>query len=548
MSKYSLGLDFGTLSVRAVLVDIESGEELSSSVSEYAHGIMSAKFLDGSSLPADYALQHPRDYLDSMLFVIREAIEKSGVSPELIVGVGVDFTASTVLPVLEDGTPLCFTEEFRNTPHAYVKLWKHHAAQKEADEINTLAKKTDAAFLKRYGGTVSCEWLFPKVLQVLKEAPKVYASAARFIEAGDWIVWMLTGKETHSVCQAGFKAMWDPESAYPDKEFLKSLHSEFENVTETKISKNVIKLSETAGYVTKEIEQKTGLKAGTAVAPAFIDAHAALPALGVTHTGEMLMIIGTSSCHILLGDKAAYAPGTSGYAKDGIVDGLYAFEAGQASVGDSFEWFIKNCVSAAYTDAAREEGVNIHEYLTKKASKLNPGSNGILALDWFNGNRTPYVNGNLSGLILGLNLNTAPEEIYRALIEATAYGTKRIVDIYEQNGIKIEKIYAAGGIAEKNALLMQIYADVLGRELFLSGTAQACAYGSAILGSVSGNAYSSLPEAASKLKKISARSYKPNPESTKAYEGLYKEYVSLCEFFANSENKTMEHLRKERTE
>ena len=545
MSKYSLGLDFGTLSVRADLVDIESGEEMASSVSEYAHGIISTKFLDGSSLPADYALQHPRDYLDSMLFVIREAIEKSGIDPALIVGVGVDFTASTVLPVFEDGTPLCFTKEFKNVPHAYVKLWKHHATQKEADEINELAKKTDAPFLKRYGGTISCEWLFPKVLQVLKEAPGVYASTTRFVEAGDWIVWMLTGKETHSVCQAGFKAMWDSESGYPDKEFLKRLHPELENVTDTKISKNVVKLSETAGYITKEIEEKTGLKAGTAVAPAFIDAHAALPALGVTHTGEMLMIIGTSSCHILLGNKEAYAPGTSGFAKNGIVDGLYAFEAGQASVGDSFEWFVKNCVSAAYTDAASEQGVSIHEFLTKKASELNPGSNGILALDWFNGNRTPYVNGNLSGLILGLNLNTAPEQIYRALIEATAYGTKRIVDIYEQNGIKIEKIYVAGGIAEKNALLMQIYADVLDRELFLSGTSQTCAYGSAVLGSVSGGAYFSLSEAAERLKKISSRSYKPKSENTKKYESLYKEYVTLCEHFANSENKTMERLRKE---
>ena len=544
MSKYSLGLDFGTLSVRAVIVDIENGNEMATAVSEYAHGIMSSFFIDGSELPSDYALQHPQDYLDSMISAIRECIERSGISPELIIGVGVDFTASTVLPVTEDGTPLCFTEKFKHTPHAYVKLWKHHAAQKEADDINRLAKSTNAEWIKRYGGTISCEWLFPKVLQVLREAPEVYDRAFRFIEAGDWIVWMLTGKESRSVCTTGFKALWDEECGYPDSAFLKALHPSLENVTKTKLSNHVIKLSKNAGYITKDAEKTFGLKAGTPVSPAFIDAHAALPALGVTRTGELLMIIGTSTCHILLSDKSAYVPGISGYVKDGIVDGLYAFEAGQASVGDSFEWFIQNCIPMSYYQGAAEQGVNIHQYLRKKATALPPGSNGLLALDWFNGNRTPYVNGNLSGMIVGLNLNTAPEQIYRALIEATAYGTRRIVDIYEKNGIRINKIYAAGGIAEKDELLMQIYADVLKREIFLSGTTQACAYGSAILGAVNQNGYPSLVAASNKLGKVGAKTYKPNPENSSAYATLYREYETLCEFFANSDNKTMEILKK----
>lgn len=543
MSKYSLGLDFGTLSARAIIIDVLTGEEMATSICDYKHGVMSEKFIDDSSLPDNYALQHPMDYLDSMFFVIKDCVEKSKIDTNDIIGIGVDFTASTVMPVLENGTPLCFTEKFKHTPHAYVKLWKHHAAQTEADEINALAKKTEAPWLNRYGGTISSEWLFPKVLQVLKETPEVYENTFRFIEAGDWIVWMLTGKETHSVCTTGFKALWDEEEGYPDKEFLKALNPDFENVVGTKISKDVIKLSQIAGYTTKEIEEKTGIKFGTPVAPAFIDAHAALPALGITHSGELLMIIGTSTCHILLGNTATYIPGTSGYAKDGIIDNLYAFEAGQACVGDSFDWFIKNCVPASYIEDAKRQGVNIHKYLRKKAAKLSPGSNGVLALDWFNGNRTPYVNGNLSGLILGLNINTAPEQIYRALIESTAYGTKRIIEIYEENGVKINKIFAAGGIAEKDELLMQIYADVLDREIFLSGTSQACAYGSAVLGAVNKNGYSSLTDAAAKLKKISDVSYKPNSKNTKMYNELYKEYKELCEFFANSKNKTMEILR-----
>lgn len=544
MSKYSMGIDFGTLSARAVMIDIETGEELATSVCEYPHGVMSETFIDGSLLPADYALQHPQDYLDAMLFVIRDCMEKSGVAPEMIIGIGVDFTASTVMPVLKDGTPLCFMESFKNIPHAYVKLWKHHAAQKEADEINSLAKKTNAAWLEKYGGTISCEWLFPKVLQVLKESSEVYESTFRFVEAGDWIVWMLTGEETHSVCTTGFKAIWDEEYGYPDRAFLGALHPKLQDIVGTKISKEVIKLSQTAGYITKEIAGKTGLKEGTPVAPAFIDAHAALPALGITHSGELLMIIGTSSCHILLSDKKSYIPGISGFVKDGIVDHLYAFEAGQACVGDSFDWFVKNCIPHSCTEDARKAGLNIHKYLREKASLLSPGSNGVLALDWFNGSRTPYVNGDLSGVLLGLNINTAPEQIYRALIESTAYGAKRILAIYEQNGIKIDKVYAAGGIAEKDELLMQIYADVLEKEIVLSGTGQACAYGSAVLGAVNPNGYPSLSDAAQKLKKISTVSYTPDVAKSQIYAKLYKEYETLCEFFANSENKTMKILKE----
>jgi len=543
MHKYSLGIDFGTLSARAVIVDINKKEEVATSVMDFEHGVMSEKFVDGSQLPADYALQHPKDYLDCLYFVIKDCIEKSGIDSTDIIGIGVDFTASTVMPVTHCGTPLCFSDDFKNNPHAYVKLWKHHGAQKEADEINDLAKKTNADWLKKYGGTISSEWLFPKILQILKEAPDVYNKTFRFVEAGDWVVWHLTGKETHSVCTTGFKAMWDEETGYPDKDFLKALHPELENIIGDKISTDVIKLSETAGFITKEIAEKTGLKEGTPVAPAFIDAHAALPALGITHAGELLMIIGTSTCHILLGDKKSDIPGISGYVKDGIVDNLYAFEAGQACVGDSFDWFVKNAVPASYQKEAEEKGINIHKLLREKAKKLAPGSRGVLALDWFNGNRTPYVNGNLSGMLLGLNINTTPEQIYRALIESTAYGTKRIIDIYEKNGIKLNKIFAAGGIAEKDELLMQIYADVLGKEIFLSGTSQACAYGSAVLGAVNKNGYSSLVEASENMKKISSVSYKPNPENTKIYNELYKEFETLSEFFANSNNKTMDILK-----
>lgn len=542
MSKYSMGIDFGTLSGRAVIVDIATGEEKATSVREYKHAVMSQTLPCGQKLPPDYALQHPQDYLDTLFFVIKDSISKSGVDPCDIIGIGVDFTASTVMPVTEDGTPLCFLEEFNRNPHAYVKLWKHHAAQKWADKITALAKEFDSDRLKDYGNTISCEWLFPKIMETLSEDENLYNKTYHFAEAADWIVWQLTGNETHSICTAGFKAMWNEEKGYPDKGFFKKLNSRLENVIGEKIPEKVIKLSETAGYITEEIASKTGLKAGTPVAPAFIDAHAALPALGITKPGELLMIIGTSTCHILLGDKKACVPGSCGLVKDGIIDGLYAYEAGQACVGDSFDWFVKNCVPHSYYLEAESQGMNIHKFLRSKAEKLAPGSNGILALDWFNGNRTPYVNGNLSGVLIGLNVNTTPEEIYRALIEATAYGTRRIIELYEENGVEIKTLYAAGGIAEKDEMLMQIYADVTGKEIFLSGTSQACAYGSAVLGAVNKNGYKTLAEASEKMKKVKDFSYKPDEEKNKIYDGLYNEFKKLSEFFADKNNPLMGKL------
>ena len=543
MSRYSMGIDFGTLSGRAVLVDIDTGAEMATSVMEYSHAVMSEKFIDGSALPADYALQHPKDYLDTLFFIIKDCLDKSGVDANDIIGVGVDFTASTVIPVKADGTPLCFIDKYKNNKHAYVKLWKHHAAGAEADEINALARERDEDFLKRYGGTISSEWLLPKVLNVLREDEELYNDTDRFIEAGDWIVWQLTGVECHSNCIAGFKGTWC-EEGYPSNEFLTALDKRLDGIVGTKLASNISKLSSVAGYITADVASKTGLKAGTPVAVPIIDAHAALPALGVVSPGDLLMIIGTSTCHIMLGDRGAYVPGISGYVKDGIVDGLYAFEAGQACVGDSFDWFTKNCVPATYFDAARAEGVSIHKYLREKAKKLPAGSGGLLALDWWNGNRTPYVNGNLSGAIVGLTTTTPPEAIYRALIEATAYGTRRIIEIYENGGISINRLYAAGGIAEKDEMLMQIYADVTGREILLSGTSQACAFGSAVLGSVNENGYSSLAEASEKLKQVKDVVYRPIAENKEVYDVLYGEYYTLSEYFANSQSTLMEKLKK----
>ncbi len=540
MSRFSLGIDFGTLSGRCVLVNIETGEEVAAATKEYEHAVMTNTLPSGKKLPPDFALQHPADYLDVLFSVINECIKKANIDPKDIVGVGIDFTSSTVMPVDRDGTPLCLLDEFKDREHAYVKLWKHHSAQREADEITALLKETDPERLEGYGGTVSAEWQLPKILETLRQDEALYNRTYRFIEAGDFIVWTLTGKESHSICNAGFKALWN--GSYPSKEFYKALDKRLENVVGDKLSSDIKKMSEVAGYITEDVAEKTGLKAGTPVAPAFIDAHAALPALGVTGEGELLMIIGTSSCHILLGGKGAYIPGTAGYVKDGIVDGLYAFEAGQSSVGDAFDWFVKNCVPHSYYVDAEKEGISIHKCLEEKAKLLKVGESSLIALDWFNGNRTPYVDSSLSGCIVGLTLSTKPEEIYRALIEATAFGTKRIIEMYEKGGISINKIYATGGIAEKNEMLMQIYSDVTGKEIFLSDTTNGCAYGSAVLGAVNEHGYKTLKEASAKMKKVKNFSYKPNKENTIKYYGLYEEYKALSEYFAK-ENNLMKKLK-----
>lgn len=532
MKRYAMGIDYGTLSARTVLVDIDTEEEVASAVMEYPHGVISDTFLDGKKLPPDYALQHPADYLEVLDCTVTKVLQKSKVPPEEIVGIGVDFTASTILPVTQDGTPLCFLKEFQNRPHSYVKLWKHHAAQKEAEEINRIARERREPWLKRYGGIVSSEWMLPKVWQILKEDEGVYDKTYRFIEAADWLVWQLTGKETHSACTAGFKALWSKKDGYPCSDFFKALDPRMEHIIGDKISAEIIPMNQAAGVISTEAERRLGLHRGTPVAPAVIDAHAALPAVGICDSGKLLMIIGTSTCHILLGDKEVAVPGISGVVEDGIVVGSYAYEAGQACVGDSFDWFVKNCVPRDYIQDAERQGETIHSYLKKKAEKLEVGESGLLALDWWNGNRTPYVNGDLRGMILGLSISTKPEEIYRALIEATAFGTKWIIDLYEEQGVQINEIYAAGGIAEKDAFLMQIYADVTGREIRIADTAQACAYGSAVFGaSVGENGYGSLAEASKHMAKVKKAVVCPNSEHTKAYQELYGMYRELATYF-----------------
>ena len=546
--KYSLGVDYGTQSGRAVLVEVDTGREAATSVKMYTHGVMDEYLPDGvTRLEPDWALEHPEDYLEVLKTTIPAVLKESGVDPEDVIGMAIDFTACTMLPVDKDGTPLCFHDEYKSNPHSYIKLWKHHAAQDEANRLNAVANERNEEFLKLYGGKISSEWLVPKIMQILDEAPEIYEAADRFMEAADWVNLQLTGEEKRNSCTAGYKAMWNKRLGYPSKDFFKALDPRLENVVEEKLSKDIFPLGGKAGELTEKAAVLTGLKPGTAVAIANVDAHVAVPAVGITEPGKMLMIMGTSTCHMMLGTEEKLVPGMCGVVEDGIIPGYLGYEAGQSCVGDHFEWFVDNCVPAAYTKEAESRNINIHKLLREKASALKPGESGLVALDWWNGNRSVLVDTDLTGVIAGFTLLTRPEEIYRALIEATAYGTRMIVETFRDNGVPVTQLFAAGGIAEKDEMMMQIYSDVTNMEIRISASAQTPGLGSAMFGAVAAGSarggYDSIVDAAKAMSRIKEKYYKPIPANVAVYEKLYAEYKKLHDYFGRGENDVMKRLK-----
>lgn len=547
MAKYAIGVDYGTLSGRALLVDVKTGEELATAVLDYPHSVMDEKLPSGKKLGSDWALQHPKDYIDVMAYTIPKIIKDSGVSVDDIIGIGIDFTACTILPVKKDGTPLCFLPKYEDEPHAYVKLWKHHAAQAQATKLNKVAEDMGEEWLELYGGKVSSEWAIPKVWQVLDEAPEIYDEADRFIEAADWVTWQMCGREIRNSCCAGYKGMWNKNKGFPSNEFFKALDPRLENVIDEKFSRDIMPLGAKAGEVTAEFASLTGLKEGTAVAVPIIDAHVFVPAVGITKPGEMLAIMGTSTCHMLLGEEETKVPGICGVVADGILPGLYAYEAGQCCVGDHFQWFIDNCLPKSYYDEAAEKGMNIHKYLRSKCEAKKPGESGLVALDWWNGNRSVLVDVDLTGMILGMTLQTKAEDIYRALIEATAYGTRVIVEAFKENGVDVNTFYAAGGISQKDPMTMQIYADVINMPVKIADCEQGGALGSAIYGACAAGAenggYDSLYDGAAALGKVKDKVYYPNPENVAIYDKLFAEYRILHDYFGRGANDVMKRLK-----
>lgn len=548
MSKYSIGIDYGTLSGRAVLVDVSNGDEIASEVLEYKHAVMDEYLCDSDiSLPRDYALQHPRDYIDVLEYCIPAVIQKSGVHKSDIIGIGVDFTSCTLIPVYKDGTPLCFDKKFSLVPCSYVKLWKDHSSAHEAMLLTDYARAKGMKFVERYGGNISSEWLVPKVMHILNKAPEVYEKADYFIEAADWIVWQLTGIQTRSSCTSGYKALWHSEDGYPDSDFFAEIDSRLSDLVTKKLDAPVLPLGSCAGGLTKDMADKLGLDAGIAVAVGNIDGHCTVPAAKVLYPGQMLLILGTSACFMTLDERELDVKEIAGYVKDGMIPGYYGYEAGQACMGDHFAWYIKNMLSYSYKQDADKLGVSEMQYIFDKASKLSPGESGLIALDWWNGNRALEGGADLSGTIVGMNLSTKPEDIFRALVEATAYGARMIIDNYRKYGLNINEIHAAGGIAEKNPFVMQLYADVLGCDIMVSGSPQAAALGAAIFGSVAAGkengGYDSVIDAAQHMGKLKDVIYKPDLNNKAVYDRLYNEFCTLFDYFGRGENKIMNNLK-----
>lgn len=553
--KYAIGVDFGTESGRAVLVEVATGREVATSVYTYENRVID-EFLpvegDPVRLEPEWALQDPQDYIRTFQNTIPAVLKESQIDPVDVIGVGIDFTACTMMPVKKDGTPLCVIPELRRNPHAWVKLWKHHAAQPEADQINATARQMGEAWMDRYGGKISSEWFFAKTLQILHEAPEIYQAADRLLEAADWVVWQLTGVESRNTCTAGYKAIWSKRQGFPDKKYFAALDPRLENVIDEKMTRIITPIGDRAGSLTPQAAGWTGLQPGIAVAIANVDAHVSVPAATVTEAGRMVMIMGTSICHMVLSKEEHIVPGMCGYVEDGILPGFFGYEAGQSCVGDHFAWFVENCVPATYQQEAEARGVNIHALLEEKAARLKPGESGLLALDWWNGNRSVLVDVDLSGLLLGATLATKAEEIYRALIEATAYGTRVIIDAFEQYGVPINELVTCGGLPEKNKLLMQIYSDVTGREMKVTASQQTPALGSAMFGAVAAGqaagGYDSIYEAAQHMARLKDEVFKPIPENSKVYDKLFAEYLRLHDYFGRGENdvmKTLKHIRDE---
>ncbi len=549
MSKYTLGLDFGTLSGRCVVVSVSDGSIKANISMDYPHAVISDVLpFSGEKLPADYALQVPGDYREVLLHVVPEAVSESGVSPEDIIGIAVDFTTCTVFPVDRDASPLSEYPEFSKNPHAYCKLWKHHASQPYADRMNALLEGCYDDRVKDFGGKVSSEWLIPKLLQTYEEARAIYEAADCFIEAGDWLTRLMTGKKYTGYMYAAYKGLYVDGKGYFDKDLLDSLSEGFGDAFYAKYSAPVAPPLGSVGGLTAEFAQKLGLMPGIAVSAAFPDAHVAPPALKITKPGIVSSIFGTSACFMLVDEEYREIPGICGVVKDGVLPGYWGYEAGLCCYGDLFAWFTDNCVPEEIKCEARERNLPVIKLLTEKAAKLKVGESGLIALDWWNGNRNILSDGNLSGLILGMNLNTKPHEIYRALLESTAFATRVIFETFTSHGIKIDCLHAGGGIAKKDPFAMQMLSDVLKLPIHVSSASQIPALASAIYASCAAGAlaggYDTLLEATEKMGAPLDVTYTPNGDDSKIYDELYREYITLHDFFGRGKNNVMKRLRK----
>lgn len=541
-ARHVVGVDFGTLSGRALVVRVDDGAEVGSAVYDYPHGVMDRGLAaTGEALPPDWALQAPDDYRGVLRHAVPAALSEAGIDPASVVGIATDFTACTMLPVIADGTPLCELDDYRGRAHAYVKLWKHHAAQPHADRINLVAREMQQSWLPRYGGSISSEWEYAKALQILEEDPEIYHRMDHWVEAADWIVWQLCGAYVRNACTAGYKGILQ-DGAYPSEDFEAAVHPKFAGFAATKLRHRLGRLGDRAGGLTVQAARWTGLPEGIAVAVGNVDAHVTAPAAQAIEPGQMLAIMGTSTCHVMNHAALVEVPGMCGVVDGGIVEGLFGYEAGQSGVGDIFAWYVDNHVPERYVQAAAAAGTSIHQHLTDLAFDQPVGAHGLIALDWMNGNRSVLVDTALSGLVLGQTLASRPEDAYRALLEATAFGTRTIVETFAASGVPVTDFVVAGGLI-RNQPLMQMYADVLRLPISSIASEHGPALGAAIHAAVAAGEYADVRTAGAAMGKVDRDAYRPATAAANTYDRLYSEYRLLHDHFGRGANDVMKRLK-----
>jgi L-ribulokinase len=533
-AKRVIGVDFGTESGRVVLLEAATGVELAVRVVQYRSGVIDRALPDsGQTLPPDWALQDPGDWVEVLDVGIPAVIAEAGVDARSIVGIGIDFTSCTVLPVDGEGVPLCTLERWRDRPHAWPKLWKHHAAQHVADRLTEIALRRREGFLDRYGGRISSEWYFPKLIELWVADRDVYAAATGFIEATDWIVWHLTGTECRQSATAGYKAMWSSEDGLPSDEYFEEAYPGFRHPAE-KLGTQFVPLGTRAGSVRAELAEKLGLGADVAVAVGNVDSFVSVAGVGIEQPGTFVMVVGTSICDMVVHPQEMRVPGITGVVKDGILPGLYGYEAGQAAVGDMLSWFVQTF----------NGGVGGYEALEASASELVAGASGLLAFDWWNGNRSILADADLPGVIVGLTLHSSAEQIYRALLEAIAFGNRRIMDNFEEHGIALGDIVACGGIATRSPLLMQLLADTSGREVRVPASSEIPARGAALFGAVAAGVFPDIRAAIAATRPPIGATYVPDPDAYATYDQIYRIYRRLYGLLGHTHAELLHSLKR----
>ena len=548
MAACVIGLDFGSLSCRGLLVRQEDGLILAEAETAYPHGVLTRP-ATGEAWPEGTALQDPEDFLYALTGTIRALLSASGAADAQVAAIGIDATASTVIPIREDGAPLCADSRFQGNPDALAIMWKDHRAVREAERLTELLRVRDPGLLQCIGGSVGAESLIPKVIRLCLTAPEVYKTAYAFVELGDWMTSRLTGRMTMSRTALTCKALFRNGTGYPDATLFTAIDERLAGLTHKLMPRGTDNTAlgypgEPAGTLCREMADTLGLREKTIITFSQLDGYAGLPGAGVTAAGELLLTVGTSTGFFLLAEEDRPIEGVCAAVRDCMLPGYTGIAAGQAASGDAFAWYMDNAVPASYRQAAEQRGVSIHEYMCEKVRELPESAPHLIALDWINGNKSPLNRPDLTGMILGLTLDTKPEQIYRTMMEATAFGARRVVETLEAQRVGIHRILANGGIAQKNPLMMQLYADVLQKPVAVVDCAQTAALGSAMAASAAAkpDGHAHFPEIIRRMSPGTAATYLPDPGKKDVYDRLYREYVTLSDYFSST-NQVMRKLR-----